>query len=264
MEMNGLGGITEDYYNSLLSEFEENRPDPFMPKDVGHRESQAYLRSEKIYKAWYRDAAMNQALRIMCNPRIRALVEMFILSPVTPEQAVPKLKAKEPNSYVTVESYKRFRHYFWNPELLSGSDWGTFLEMRDASHNEWLKLAVTARGPEGTQLLLWKAGIGVLKNLDKAKIFTDFRNMAYMKAKTLEMNAASEEDSRTILNYARIAKTAQEEINNSSDAVKDVLDSFNAFSMKRTSMNAPSVKQLTEGNFTSAGDVIAIDDEINY
>jgi hypothetical protein len=264
MEMYGLGGVTRSYLTTLQTELFSDKPAPFRPRTRTHRPSQSWLRKHGIYKAWHRDAAMECAMSIVCTPRVKALAETFILSPVSEELAVAKIQDVEPDFYITVSGYDKFRHYFWNPKLLSGAEWGEFIDMRDASHNHWLCLAVNARGPEGVQLLLWKSGVGALKNLDRAKIFTDFRNIAYMKAKELEAAPACVDDSKALLNYARVARSAQEEVNNSSDAVNDILEGFNAFCMKRKEISAPSVKQLTGGSFTPAEDIVAVEDKIEY
>jgi len=264
MEMYDLGAVSRSYLVTLENELERDKPTPYRPRTRAHKPSQSYLRSHGIYKAWHRDLDMETAMEIMCTPRVRSLVEMFILSPVSAAQAVAKIQDKEPSFNISVGGYDRFRHYFWNDRLLSGAEWGEFIQMRDRAHNDWLRLAVNARGPEGTQLLLWKAGVGALKNLDRAKIFSDFRNIAYMKAKELETKPACLEDSKAILNYSRVARSAQEEINNSSDAVNDILEGFNAFRMKRKPLGAPSVKQLTGGDFTTAENVLSVEDKINY
>jgi len=171
---------------------------------------------------------------------------------------------KEPQSNLNLGGYHLFKYYFWNSSLMSTADLGEYVKSRDVGHREWLKLAVNARGPEGTRLLLWKSGVGALKNLDRAKIFTDFRNIAYMKAKELESSPASAEDSKALLNYTRVAKVAQDEVNNSADAVNDILDGFNAFKMRRKNLEAESVKQLTGGDYTSAEDITSVRDEIEY
>lgn len=264
MEMYGLGGVSKSYLSLLNAELEEDRPVPFRPRSTYHKASQTWLRKHGIYKAWHRDPAQQCAMDILCKPRVMALAQTFILSPVTPKQAVAKINDKEPEFHLSIIGYERFRHYFWNPKLLNSAEWGEFVGRRDMAHSHWLRLAVNARGPEGVQLLLWKSGVGALKNVDRAKIFTDFRNIAYMKAKELESEKAGVDDSKALLNYARVARSAQEEINNSSDAVNDILEGFNAFRMSRKNISAPSVKQLTGGNFTPAEDIIVVEDKIDY
>ena len=264
MEMFSLGAVTSELLDQLEDSLAADKPSPFRPRTKSHKPSQSYLRRHGIYKAWHRDSAMNLALDIMSDQPSRSLVEVFILSPVPAEQAVAKINDQISSLSITVEAYERFRHYFWNNQLLSAAEWGDYVQSRNDSHKDWLKLAVNAKGPQGVQLLLWKTGAGAIKNVDRARVFTDFRNIAYMKAKELEHCKASAEDSKALLNYARVAKTAQEEVNNSSDAVRDVLESFNTFRMRRSGLQAPSLKQLTGGDYTTAEDVAALEDKIEY
>lgn len=264
MEMYSLGAIPTEYLNMLEDELESDKPTPFRPRTKRHKPSQSYLRRHGIYKAWHRDEPMKQAVELMTHAQARSLAEVFALSPVSPDQAVAKINVQVKNFYLTVPAYERFRHYFWNNQLLSAAEWGEYVQNRKDSHSEWLKLAVNANDPQGVQLLLWKTGAGAIKNIDRSRIFTDFRNIAYMKAKELEHAKASSDDSKALLNYARVARAAQEEINNSSDAVRDVLESFNAFRMKRKGIDAPSIKQLTGGEYTTAENVTAIEDKIEY
>lgn len=264
MEMYSLGGVRKGYLAALEAELNADKPIPFRPRSISNRTSQKWLRKHGIFKAWHRDQAQECAMAVLANPRVMSLVETFILSPVPTAQAVAKIVEKEPAFPLTDVGYERFKHYFWNPKLLNSAEWGEFINRRDVAHSHWLRLAVNARGPEGVQLLLWKSGVGALKNLDRAKIFTDFRNIAYMKAKELESSPASVDDSKALLNYARVARSAQEEVNNSSDAVNDILEGFNAFRMRRKRVESPSVKQLTGGNFTPAQDIIAVEDKIEY
>lgn len=264
LDMLGLGSIPLEYLTQLEDEVLDDRPTPFRPRTKSHTTSQSYLRRQGIYKAWHRDAAMHQALDILSDPVARPLVETFLLSPVPAPQAVAKVNDQLSGPQISEKAYDRFRHYFWNINLLNSAEWGEFVQSRDDAHREWMRLAVNAHGPEGMQLVLWKMGLGVLDNLDRIKIFTDFRNIAYMKAKEMEFAPAGVDDSKALLNYARVARSSQEEVNNSSDAARDVLDSFNAFRMRRSKLDAPSMKQLTEGNFTTAEDVAAAEDKIEY
>lgn len=262
-EMIELGAAQEEYIQAVHEELQSKRPVPFRPIDRKHKASQTYLRKEGIHEAWHRTYAMRQALGILGTNKVRSLVETFILSPLKPEQAVKKLKERLDYN-LSVKGYDCYRHYFWNNALLSSTDWGTYIRNRQVSHREWLRLAVAARGPEGVQLLLWKTGTGGLRQMTAGKIFEDIRNIAYMKIKEIEMHPAHLDHSQTFLNYARVAKLAQEEVANNTDAMRDVLASFQAFRMRHAEVATPSVSQLTGGNVTEAEDVTGASDEIEY
>jgi hypothetical protein len=264
-EMAQIGGVQNEdllYFRSVLS---EDEPVPFRAHDASHKPSTAYLRRHQIYEAWHRSASMKAAVDILANARIRPLVETFILSPMKPDQAVKSIKS---NSGVTIDSktYELFRHYFWNPSVMSAEEWGEFIQRRRVAHKEWLRLAVTSRGPEGVRLLLWKTGSGPIRHLSAAKIFTNLRNIAYLKAMELEHEPASKDHSIAFSNYVKSAKTAQEEVSASEAAMADVLDSFKAFQMTTTVEQVPSYLELTEGGKTGtvsdAGSFSAEEDQI--
>lgn len=262
-EMANLGAINDTYLINLRMAMMKDRPILFRPRDVQCRASQLFLRKEGIHEAWYRNQHMKTAVNILISSKLRALVETFILSPLKSDQAVRKIREKL-DIKLHKSAYELYRHFFWNSNLLSSTDWGDFLRSRELSHHEWLRLAVTAHGPQGIQMLLWKTGTGNLRQLTANRIFEDIRNIAYMKIKEIELRPAHMEHSQTFLNYARAAKIAQEEVANTSDAMKDVLSHFQAFRMQHSEMTTPSIGQLTGGNFSEAEDVAGASDDISY
>jgi len=229
-----------------------NYPTPFTPKNLRDRPSQTFLRYERIYDAWHQGEDMRKALAVLNTAKLRDLVETYILSPIKPEQAVRKINRLFPEANLTVRAYDLFQHFFWNREGMGGSEWGKFVGDRDASNKEWLQLAVDVRGPGGVQALLWKTNTGPLKGIEANKAFTDVRNIAYMCIQQIGMQTPSKYHSEMMLNYARAMKLAQEGIDASSDAVRDVVQAFGSFKMRHAELTTPSVQQLTGGNFSEA------------
>lgn len=66
------------------------------------------------------------------------------------------------------------------------------------------------------------------------------------------------------LNYLKAAKMAQDAVDASSSAVQDVVESFNAFRMRHEETKAPSIKELTSGNFSPAEDAEADKEGMDY
>lgn len=259
-EMAGLGGVTQEYLEQLQDELEAELPVPFKPRDRRHKASQACLRKQGIYEAWHRTRAMKDAIALLSDNQIRALVETFLLSPLKPHQIIVKVR-QATGTELKEDTLDLFRRYYWNTTLLSMEEWTEFIHQRRVSHQEWLQLAVTARGPQGVQLLLWRTGTGALRHLDAGKIFTDLRNIAYVKAKELEFQPAGKDHSTALKNYVQAATSAQQEVTSSAAAMQDVLDSFQAFKMRTSEEKVPSIMEL-EGGFTEAEDVGGTDDKI--
>jgi hypothetical protein len=246
----GLGGLNADELERIDKTMDY--PNPFLPNNLRDRPSQAFLRYERIYDAWHPGEDMRKVLSILETSKLRHLVETYILSPIKPDQAIKKITKQFPDSGITVKSYELFQHYFWNREVMSGVEWGKFIDDRDQSNKEWLDLAVKVRGPCGVQALLWKTNSGPLRGIEANRAFTDVRNISFMCVQQIAMQRPSKYHSEMMLNYTRAMKMAQEGIDASADAVRDVAHAFNSFRMKHDEINAPSVQLLTGGNFSEA------------
>lgn len=247
-----LGGIDADYIRYLDQMMDP--PDNFRPSDLSHRASQKFLRKEGIYEAWHRPAAFQEAHALIGAGELRALVETFILSPLRPHQAIKKIKYKT-GVAISEKAYRLFEHYWWNRNLMSGAEWGDYVMRREVAHQEWLHLAVNATGASGAQMLMWKTGSMARIHIESGRIFKDMRDVAYMCFMQRAHGFPSEEHSKTLLNYARTASLAQQQLDASSNAMVDIVEHFNQFRMKRERVQTPSIQQLTGGNFSSAEDL---------
>ncbi len=261
MEVNDLGGLTLEELESIRDEMEF--PVPYRPHVPTHGTSQRFLRREGVYDAWRNGPDMKLAKRVLESNAIRQAVETFILSPVKPEQAVRKIQQKL-DFYLTVRAYELYKHYFWNRDLLTGLEWGDFIQTRNAANRQLLQLANESRGATGAQLLLWKMGMGGLRQMEANRGFTNARNVSFMMLEQISMREPSKYHSEMWLNYLKAAKMAQEAVDASSSAVQDVVESFNAFRMRHEETNAPSIKELTGGNFSPAESADGGEDEMDY
>lgn len=260
-----LGGLTTNTsYLAVLDEaLRRDMPTPFRGYDKQHNASMVFLRRQGIFDGWHKSRYMRAAMDLLGNSTPRALLETFILAPVKPDQAVRKIEAVT-GIQVDIRTYDLFRHFFWNPTLLNAEEWGDFIAIRRASHKEWLRLAVTAQGPQGVQLILWKTGAGSARHIEASKMFGHLRNIAYLKALELEHEPAGKDNSIAFRNYVESATKANVEATASAGAMADILDSFKAFKMKTGGHAAQSMAQLTSGGetFSEAEDHEAAEDAI--
>ena len=101
-------------------------------------------------------------------------------------------------------------------------------------------------------------------NLDAVRDFSDVRDIAFMCIQQIAMEPPSKRHSEMLLNYLKVAKLSQEGVDASAAAVKDVVESFQAFRMRNVETKAPSIKQLTKGNFSPAEQVEGGEEELHY
>lgn len=246
-----LGGVDADYIRAVKARMDP--PTDFQPTNLQHRASQQFLRDEEIYEAWHRTAAFNEAFDILGMGEVRALVETYILSPLRTYQAVKKIRAKTGVS-ISDKAYDIFEHYWWNRSLMSGAEWGDYIMRRDVAHQEWLQLAVHTQGASGAQMIMWKTGNQARVHVDSGRIFKDMRDVAYLCFMQRAQDFPSVEHSKALLNYARTAALAQQQLDASSNAMLDIVEHFNQFKMRRVEVKTPSIQQLTKGNYSEAED----------
>lgn len=251
-QMAQLGAVDNEYLTRIRQRLMEDMPVPFRGNSPGHRPSAVFIRRHRIYEAWTRPPEMKQAIELLGDSHRRALLETFMLSPLKPEQALARINQNGSNE-ITTDVYLLFQHYFWNTGLLSGEEWGEYIRRRRVAHQDWLQLAVKAKGPSGVQLLLWKTGVGAVRHIDSGKMFTHLRNIAYYKALELEHEPAGPAHSTAFRNYVLSAKMAQEEATASATAMTDILDSFRAFRMSTQEHPVATVDALG-GTISSPGD----------
>lgn len=261
LEVNSLGGLTIEEIEAINDEMDY--PILYRPHVRSHGPSQRFLRKEGVLDAWRSGPDMRQAKRVLESNPLRQAVETFILSPVKAEQAVRKIQQKL-DFYLTARAYDLYRHYFWNRDLLTGLEWGDFIQTRDAADRQLLQLAVGARGASGAQLLLWKMGMGGLRQMEANRGFTTARNVSFMMLEQTSMHEPSKNHSEMWLNYIRAAKMCQDAVDSSGSAVQDVVESFNAFRMRHEETKAPSIKELTGGNFSPAENAEDGEDGMDY
>lgn len=261
MTVNELPGLDEGKLQAIEAEMEY--PLVFRPHIPTHKASQNFLKKHGIWDAWARRAPMEQALSILENKRLRDIVETLMLSPIKPALAIRKIEDEE-GITIQPRAYDLFRHYFWNTSVMSGADWGQFIQDRRSTHQEWLELSMNTRGASGVQALLWRMGYGGLRQVEANKGFSDVRDVAFMCIQQIAMDPPSKRHSETLLNYLKVAKLSQEGVDASSAAVKDVVESFQAFRMRNVETKAPSITQLTKGNFSPAEQVDGDEEELKY
>lgn len=257
-----LGGLNSDDLQQIDLEMEY--PYPYRPRDIGHGPSQTFLRKEEIVTAWRNSKDMQKAIGILSTHKLRHLVETFILSPLRTEQAVRKLNHEFPGANLTNRSYEMFKHYFWNRDVMSSLQWGKFIEQRQSENAQWTQLALDMRGPGGVQAILWKTGTGPLRGIEANRAFTDARDLSYMMLMQISQMKPSKYHSEMLLNYLRAMKMAQEGVDASSDAVRDVVQAFGAFKMRHEEPQTPSVQQLTGGNVSDAEGGEGAEEKIEY
>jgi len=260
-EVGTLMTILEDHqmasvgrrYLEELQEKMEPFPDPWAisPEAEGYEETMAYLRKQNIHDLWFPTAAVQEAFRILGEPRLRENVEQLILSSLRFEEIVAKIN-KYHNTSLTVDGLASFQHYFWNRRLLSMSEWIAFM---DHKPNAYDRITTLTASPDVQEMVVpWLAGMsGPPPNINTGVVARRMRDVAFMKVLEIERQPASIIHSKMMKNYMDVITAAENEMRQSDVALKEVLQAFEKFRMKKDTGRTLSIEELAGTNFSKSG-----------
>lgn len=242
--------ISKNTYVELFLELK--LPDPFKPSDLAHRPSQLFIRQEQIRDVWRKTPMFNKAYEFLAHPH-RDEIESLLLSPLSFKEISKQIK-KNRGTVIAPMILQLFAHYFWNRTVMSGSQWGSFLLDRKEARKDWMELAVEAQDPRGADLLLWKMGMSAREQIETNHMFTDMRDTAYRCFQQIARDRPGAKHAQALLGYTQVARQCQEQANTASNAVEDIVSSFNSFQMNLKSSKAKPVIELTGGSISSLPD----------
>lgn len=246
----GLVGLTSRYIDNLRMRMEPF-PYPWNPgKKIGP--TRDFLKSHGIYDLWFPNDHVKEAYEILGNPQLRADVEQLLLSPLRIEDVVARLN-KHHEIALTVTGVLTFRHYFWNRKLLPMHEWVELMEDRPYVNNH---IAVMTVSPDmASALVPWVMGYsGPPANLNTGTVSKRIRDVAFLKILEIERHPATLAHSKMMKNYSDVVKMAESEMRQSDVALKDVLQAFEKFRLRRDDSPVPSIEEVAGPNYSRSGE----------
>lgn len=246
----GLLGLTSRYVDHLRLKMEP-RPSPWRPEKPTEK-VKVYLKKHGIYDLWFPSAHVQEAYEILGNPQLRADVEQLLLSPLRIEDAVARIN-KHHEIVLTIPGVQSFGHYFWNRKLLPMHEWIELMEERPSANNH---MAVMTVSPDvASALVPWAMGYsGPPTHLSTGTVSKRLRDVAYLKILEIERNPATLAHSKMMKNYSDVVKMAENEMRQSDVALKDVLQAFEKFRLRRDDKSVPSIEEVAGSNYSRSGE----------
>lgn len=244
----GLMGLSSRYVDNL-----RQRMEPFPePWDPSKAEIKAFLKQHGIHDLWYPSASVREAYEILGNPQLRADVEQLLLSPLRIEETVSRLN-KHHEINLTVAGVQSFGHYFWNRKLLPMHDWIAIMEERPFVNNH---IAVMTVSPDmASSLVPWVMGYsGPPASLNTGTVAKRIRDTAFLKILEIERNPATLAHSKMMKNYSDVVKMAESEMRQSDVALKDVLQAFEKFRLRKDDGAVPAIEEVAGPNYSRSGE----------
>lgn len=249
MTVRGLGGLESSDLEAL--EWALEFPTPFLGHMRDHRESQVWLREERIYELWHPCEHMKIAWKVIDHPKHRKAVETMALSPFRADKVVQKLNrtiGRETGIKMTERSFRLFCHFFWNNERMTSEDWGSFVMESERKNAELLSLAANLSGPNAGQMLLWKMGIGSLRRIEGHQGYLDIRANSLAALAQIAHDTPSTNHATMMLRYAKAFDIAQKGIEATGGAQEDMVQSFRNFMLDHDNPEIEPLDALPGGS----------------
>lgn len=219
-------------------------PEDFDPLDTTHRPSMRYLRNLGIYEIFRNSPEMQEAWNILSMPDQRLVVEQMILSRLDIKVTCQRIN-KQYTWFLSEEGVKTFRHYFWNPQLLTFDDWGRFLFGRAALYERYMSLL-----QGDARLALYH--LRIAQAVESKVMIQRAQEIAHYTLEEVNLKPGTGADKvKAIAVLAKAVVECHEALSTSDMALKDVLKNFERFRMEHPQKPPPDINTLAPlGNFS--------------
>lgn len=178
------------------------------------------------------------ARELLTEYRLRPALELLIISGMPASEisfyAETVLKRVIPPNVVSM-----YRHYFWNPDLLSNYDWELFfIDCKDNFHTKKLKQSLL----RGEEFALWK--IGYIKESEHRGIISNMLYESAMRFKELSAYGNGHDTALSAKMWAETVFKSAEFLSRDEDAIKSTVEDLNSFALKLGRREISSVAAL--------------------
>lgn len=128
-----LDSINEEYIKKLRATC--TPPYPFYPSDPLHRPSQRFLMKEKLQGLFSLDESTKRAIDALKSPRVKEFIESMVLSGAS-SVLIASALTNQKNFACTSLSIDKYKHFFWNIDLVDTTEMRALLALRASQPDE--------------------------------------------------------------------------------------------------------------------------------
>jgi hypothetical protein len=237
----------EDKYLTFLRADLPHVPANFDPLDVTHRPSMRYLRQLGIYDMFRNLPDVQEAWDIMANPDQRLVVEQIILARLDLKMAAQRIN-KHMSWFLSEDGISAFRHYFWNPKLLTFDEWGRYLYGRSALYERHMALL------QGDQRLAFHH-LRIEQSIESKMMIQRAQEISYFTLEEVNLKPGTGPDKvKAISVLTKAVVECHVALSTSDMALKDVLKQFERFRVEHPQAPPIDIRQIAPGgNYTGGG-----------
>ena len=242
--LHGLAPVRAADFEIIHAEIAK-RPEDLQLWNPNHQSSRIWLKKMRVFSLVHPDAATREMRdEILQKPRVRERVDTLILGNVPAAEASYRLqKLRLPLSALAIEEY---RHYFWNPSVMSLSDWGEYFDADQkvegsgrTSPTRTSFQNVLLCGPD-----LAKYKVGVEQQIDAKKGMEELQRELYFTFQEVRTLPLSHQKVEMLATLTRAIVRTDERISAGDQALQDTLKRFEKFKLLTDDAKTPTMAQL--------------------
>ncbi len=232
----GFPGLPIDYIEKL----DKSLPVKPTDFDIGnkyHKPTSDYLKSQGIYNLVFKDRYTNEALNYLTHTEIKPFVEKCLLGRVATKEIAKRANSKF-GSLLTEQGIERYKHYFWNIDIVKIEDWAKLLSN---TSDKQVMLHISRNGPTAAFHHL-----GFRQQVEIKEVLTEMVEIIYDDMKQLKSKAASPDKIKMMSMLNKMTLDIKKELSTQDKILKDTLEDFKAWRISNTKADVPPIEDIAE------------------
>jgi hypothetical protein len=232
---------------------------PFRPFDRTDVQSQCFISKHGIHSMFFRTREVAEAFTVLTHPRLKELVEGTLISGAHPS-IISKLAYKHfPDSPVSMKGISKYRHYFWNLDLVDATELRALIKHRGDSPDDAFSRehkrdsrVVAADLPYGpASLVLSTARMGISPiQIDYAEMLSRMRIIAASKGYQA-VCGDNWRDMEKARNCIAMVQGINEVLEKTARPEQVLVEKFHSLELTQDSHRLPHIRELSAGRHTT-------------
>lgn len=220
------------YLRALRDQLEGTKPSPFRMASSATR---AWVRRQRVMSMANNDPAAVEARTLLSDNKLRPILETLLMTDIDLNKVVMHVHNITGRA-VSKEVVDKYRHYFWNRDIMSMADWSAYLEDYPGG-----KDLMSCR-KQGEEFALWKLGHRV--ELSKQEILQTIMHESAMRFVELNSFNNGMKTAMAAKFWADNVFRSVEALDRTGDSVKQVVDDLREVAIKLGRRDISSVEHL--------------------
>lgn len=232
------------YFDYIRTTVPPNPPE-FDPHNRYHKPSVKHLKDIGIYNLFHPDKYTTEAKGFLTDYELRPLVQDFLLARMKPIEVAKKANSKL-STLITEEAVDRYRHYFWNVNLLRIEDWAKVFAVPSERHK------ITSIVRNGAGYAAHKHGF--VEKIEAKEALREALGIIYFDMQDWRHKPVSSEKTKSLSIIAHDIAMIDDRLSSMDITMKETLKQFQDFKMEHRNPKITGMSDTAAiGNYSNSG-----------